>query len=335
MITAKNYAAQAEKFLREDLRGYMTARDYASLMDQFVNEIKQSVHFALPDTGSIFDDDKKGIRGEKVRLPFPKITIEYYCPEIKEVHDDSVWASKRLIYAQEVLTKDLREKIDAANRDQQDIVRQAVFNFEDEDIWIIVRAAVFYPHLNMWHPDVIGWVMPSSWDQEMFHNLVPITDRGTDYTNGETRMHGFPVSLCPDMLEQSQNVDDKDALECAMKDIASEVSAVLELCEALSCSNVHHHVVEQINPTVNERRIRDGKTPLYETRTLWIDVPGSDSGSSEHQGGTHRSPRQHLRRGHIRNLQSGKKVWVNATVVGSRDNGVINKAYGIKKLEMV
>ena len=133
MITAKNYAAQAEKFLRENLRGYMTARDYDSLMDQFVDEIKHSVHFALPDTGSIFDDDKKGIRGEKVRLPFPKITIEYYCPEIKEIDDDSIWASKRLIYAQEVLTKDLREMIDAANRDQQDIVRRAVVNFDDED----------------------------------------------------------------------------------------------------------------------------------------------------------------------------------------------------------
>lgn len=335
MITAKNYAAQAEKFLREDLRAYVTARDYSSLMNQFVDEIKHCVHFALPDTGSIFDNDKKGIRGEKVRLPFPKITIEYYCPDIEEKDEDSVWASKRLVYAQEVMTKDLREKIEAAKVDQQDIVRRAVSNFEDEDTWIIVRAAVFYPHLNMWHPDVIGWVMPSSWDQEIFHNLVPITDRGTDYSDGESRMHGFPVSLCPDMLEQSQNVDDKDALECAMKDIASEVSAVLELCEALSCSNVHHEIIEPVNHAVNQRRVRNGKVPMYETRTLWIDVPGADKGSSEWQGGTHRSPRQHLRRGHIRNLQSGKKVWVNATIVGAKESGFIHKTYGVKQAETV
>ena len=70
---------------------------------------------------------------------------------------------------------------------------------------------------------------------------------------------------------------------------------------------------------------------MYETRTLWIDVPEGSKNSGEWQGGTHRSPRQHLRRGHIRNLQNGKKVWVNAAVVGAKESGVICNNYAIRE----
>ena len=44
--------------------------------------------------------------------------------------------------------------------------------------------------------------------------------------------------------------------------------------------------------------------------------------------GTHESPRQHLRRGHIRRLESGN-IWVNACVVGNSEKGVIKKSYNV------
>jgi hypothetical protein len=158
-----------------------------------------------------------------------------------------------------------------------------------------------------------------------------ITDRATDHTGVGAAMHGFPTLLCPEIMKLGQEKDGDLALKHGIKDIAGEVSALLELCEALSCSNVHHQVMERINPTVNQRRIKDGKVPMYETRTLWIDTPGNSKGYGEWQGGTHRSPRQHLRRGHIRTLQSGKKVWVNAAVVGAKESGFIRKDYAIKE----
>jgi hypothetical protein len=174
--------------------------------------------------------------------------------------------------------------------------------------------------------------MPSAWDEPIAKDLMSITDRESEYYGKGLAMHGFPVLLCPEMIEFGRKIDGDSVLEHGMKDIASEVSALLELCEALSCSNVHHQVMESINPAINQRRIRDGKVPMYETRTLWIDVPGGSKDSGDWQGGTHRSPRQHLRRGHIRNLQSGKKVWVNAAVVGAKESGFIRKDYAIKEL---
>jgi hypothetical protein len=138
------------------------------------------------------------------------------------------------------------------------------------------------------------------------------------------------------MLAEREHLEETYGLDSAkkdlLKDISSEVSALLELCEALSCSNVKHEVIQTYHPNINQRRIRDGKTPFYETRTLWIDVPGGSKESGDPQGGTHRSPRQHLRRGHIRRLPTGKKVWVNAAVVGAKENGIIKKDYAIKEL---
>ena len=72
MITAKNYAAQAEKDLKTAFKAMCLEKDFERVTSIFTNEIKNAVHFALPDTGVIFDDAKKGIRGEKVRIPFPK-----------------------------------------------------------------------------------------------------------------------------------------------------------------------------------------------------------------------------------------------------------------------
>ena len=47
MITAKNYAAQAEKHLRADFKKHCNTEDYDYFMECFVDKIKDSVHFAL------------------------------------------------------------------------------------------------------------------------------------------------------------------------------------------------------------------------------------------------------------------------------------------------
>ena len=51
---------------------------------------------------------------------------------------------------------------------------------------------------------------------------------------------------------------------------------------------------------------------------------------SEELGGTHASPRTHLRRGHIRRLRWGPKVWVNSCVVNPGAIGGVNKDYAVR-----
>ena len=106
--------------------------------------------------------------------------------------------------------------------------------------------------------------------------------------------------------------------------------AVLELCEALSCSNVDSEVVELVDQRKNAKRIKQGKLPMYETRRLVIKAPITRGAASQAQGDSDRQgPREHLRRGHIRRLQDGRRIWVQSCVVGSRENGVIHKSYAV------
>ena len=109
------------------------------------------------------------------------------------------------------------------------------------------------------------------------------------------------------------------------------VLTALELCEALSCSNVESEPIEQIDARKNAKRIKQGKVPLYETRRLVVKAskrPSRRDGASD--GDSARStPREHLRRGHIRRLDETRRIWVNACVVGSRERGVIEKRYSV------
>jgi hypothetical protein len=112
-------------------------------------------------------------------------------------------------------------------------------------------------------------------------------------------------------------------------DIGAEAFCVLELIEALTCSNVNISTIQIPKPGVNERRLRDGKIPLYDTKILTLTAPNTTKQRGETLGGTHASPRTHLRRGHIRVVPSGFSVWVQAHSVG-REGG-IKKSYKIKK----
>lgn len=83
-----------------------------------------------------------------------------------------------------------------------------------------------------------------------------------------------------------------------------------------------------VRPTfTNQRKIAQGKLPSYEWRTVTIEQKAK---RSEHKGGTHASPRLHDRRGHMRNLSTGKCVWVRPCKVGSAELGTVFHDYEIR-----
>jgi hypothetical protein len=110
-------------------------------------------------------------------------------------------------------------------------------------------------------------------------------------------------------------------------DYADEIGALLLFIKALSCSNVK---IDKMAPTVKGKANvkRNGFIPYDSYHVLTIDLfnPTQKSDSVD-QHGTHASPREHLRRGHIRTLASGKKVWVNDTVVNKGAPNAVIKTY--------
>lgn len=120
------------------------------------------------------------------------------------------------------------------------------------------------------------------------------------------------------------NVSAMDA-ECPYELAAEPAVAVLSLLNALACSNVH---IERTSPKKAGKKVKTA-LPFDTYHILTIDVP-SKAGDGAATGG-HRSPREHLRRGHIRRLADGRRIWVNATVVSAgRGAGVVTKDYAVR-----
>jgi len=106
-------------------------------------------------------------------------------------------------------------------------------------------------------------------------------------------------------------------------------SVVLAFLNALQCSNVHIAKSEQ------KKIGKKIKTALaFDTyHILTIDAPGRHQSEGEGAGhfGSHRAPREHLRRGHIRRLAGNRRVWVNATVVAAgKSAGRVSKDYAVR-----
>ena len=112
-----------------------------------------------------------------------------------------------------------------------------------------------------------------------------------------------------------------------INDIKGELSTLIEFLACLNCSNVKSidvHPPEKLN----KHRKRKGKQPLSSYKIL--TVPGVQT-SNTSLGGTHASPRTHLRRGHIRRLRNGTRIWINAVVVNKDvTHGVVHKDYNVK-----
>ena len=112
-------------------------------------------------------------------------------------------------------------------------------------------------------------------------------------------------------------------------DYADELGALFLFLKALSCANVKS---TKMSPSVTGKANlkRNGYIPYDTYHVLTIDLNNSDvPGVEGNKCGTHASPREHLRRGHIRTLASGKTVWVNDTVVNKGAPNVVVKDYAV------
>ena len=110
-----------------------------------------------------------------------------------------------------------------------------------------------------------------------------------------------------------------------VNDYADEAGALLCFLNVLQCKNVQ---LERSDPKKAGKKIKTA-LPFDTYHVLTIDVPDK-AGDGASTGG-HRSPREHLRRGHIRRLADSRRIWVNATVVAAgRGAGVVTKDYAVR-----
>lgn len=105
------------------------------------------------------------------------------------------------------------------------------------------------------------------------------------------------------------------------------IRMLLKSIEIFSCSNVHLQKNDCIDFT--EHKISNRKNlPKFSYHTVHINL-NKETIKSGVGASKHASPRLHLRRGHIRRLQSGVKVWVTSCLVGDKNKGIVTSEYKI------
>lgn len=117
--------------------------------------------------------------------------------------------------------------------------------------------------------------------------------------------------------------------EDALQSVAVELRVVAHFAMLCGCDNVNAKKIHTVDKKLAKRTAERNGTPHndYWMLDVYMNEEYESSGSGE--GGSHSSPRFHVRRGHIRRYQTGKTTWVKQHTVGTPELGVIKKDYRV------
>jgi len=134
-------------------------------------------------------------------------------------------------------------------------------------------------------------------------------------------------SVMPDLFDKIKNETFGGSLanfaESMAQDYQDELWAYTDFCRVLHDNHVTFDDVEP-DAKLNKMRRARGKAPLFTYKVLTI---GKKKRKSRHLGGTHASPRSHLRRGYYRTSRNGIRHWVQPCMVKGETDGFVHKDY--------
>lgn len=309
MIEPLNYLRQAQEDLAQKWLPF--ARRYHPKDAQQGLSLLQAARgapkFVLPRGGRLLNDRLKGLPRQP-KLPFETLVLEYESDAEGQGIVEQVYEGKPVSCPRRVVV---------AWQDGHSICVQALFFMLTSEgyAWTVTPyfAQVFCDesHAPTRAPTYKG--------QPVLPHLL------------DTSTPASHLSLCFHAVGTIAEQSSADWRGSAYLDMLDEVNAVLELIEALSCSNVHHEAlpVRKLNKSAAKR----GALPFDEYRVLVV-VRGPSGEAQEpvvRVGNGHRSPREHLRRGHIRIYESGRQIWINPTLVNAGVGGKITTVRDMRR----
>lgn len=121
-----------------------------------------------------------------------------------------------------------------------------------------------------------------------------------------------------------------DWRERASVDLVDEARTVMEFLEALSCSNVG------FSDYLSSQK-KSGKTNkknlCFDSYRVLSLKPSTELKKKENNNIIHidnrLSPREHLRRGHVRHYASGLKIWINNMIINAGAGNKVSKIYKV------
>lgn len=312
-VTPGNFAAKARRFMLDEIKRDKADRpDDIPVLHRLADMVRDAVHFVLPDGGALLDDGLRGLVGHEARLPFPLLTLEYRVPAPLDAIPDAMCAViARLVIAKECTAREAAQLAFSAEPSFAklgDAPGIFVTSYVRKDRVSAARSG------REWMSSCVGTFVPRDWQC------------GVADESGKPAIHYYTLVVMPNKPHRMVNRFGSEVAACEFyRRVEMDISRVLEFCEALTCRNVRADTLVKGNSTLNARRERDGKLPLYETRVLTLDGEHLLAGIGSN--GPRSQPRPHLRRGHIRRLPSGN-VWVTSTIVNAHAKVALRASAG-------
>ena len=236
-------------------------------------------------------------------LDLVKMSQKFILPRGGRLHDDREYRAldetEQLRLPHPFIALEFQTGDDVAPRiiGKEKSSKRVIFARE-QDNWIVLLVA--------WWRDATGaWVI----DPQFGIPRVNYLDR-TKKIEGYTAMR----------LSLPQNISSVDG-----QSLATEAGTLLCFLNAMQCSNVHAAKLAKKN---NQKK---PKSALRFDDYHILTIDGSREFALSACGdGSHRSPREHLRRGHIRRIQDGRRIWVNAAMVNPGVGGKVTKDYLVR-----
>lgn len=286
--------------------------DFAKNYEKEYNEIVDSVKFDLGGIRSI-ELMKELSSGEFYELPFENCLFE--------ITDDQSDSFDKYY----ILASDKNDSISAKCFIKY---KSGKFTFADYELFIDKKTKeVFHISLNKkCFIDLIERVIP-----EYKHYRCSPIYVVNKYRDSALKAVG--LELRANEISQVEAEHDLLRTQSEMIKLDREIAytvitMLIKSVEIFSCSNVH---LQRNNADVPVgRKISDsGNLPQFSYHTVHIKTNKESTERSVGGGNKHASPRLHLRRGHIRRLQSGVKVWVSSCLVGDKNKGIIMSDYKV------
>ncbi|WP_156901452.1 hypothetical protein [Azohydromonas australica] len=332
-----NYCAHAIEDLKELSKATkFTAPRSSRAIQTVISMLRNSIKFLLPNCCELIDpEDFRQAHLDMARLPYPCVAFEApwekenVCLRMGEFAE--ALSTRRIALCWE---SDPANEVFPGSNDWLEYYPDGgvfvlpVYYSDDHRQWMVGAGGLFIPHSN--------FIRKATFEPKLPGSLIA---KETRVQNGEAKASANeylaePFEVLPEMVEQlAYAFGSRDkATANIILNASDEVTMMIQACSVLNCANVTT-VDMRAEPVINRKRIARGKQPFFSYKVLQLSAEPQTHAVATVAGekGTHASPRMHLRRGHLRRLES-KSIWVRHTMVNAGSKlGAVVKDYRINR----
>ncbi len=330
-----NYSAHAIEGLKQfadDLSSWAPASYQA--LHNVIGMLQDGVKFLLPNKCELLDPTELGqTHLDLIKLPFPCTIFEapwHGEGDIISVGDvKQVPATKRIALCWE------------STSDYEPLPRLDKIHKSFPKGGIFVYSIFWVPSFNRWVPSVGGCFVP--YDNKVIkldlENALPasrianeaVIKSGLAQEKGAKQYRSEPFFLLPEVFERSvQAYGSSDrAFADILMETRDETMMLIQACSVLNCANIETGEIEA-PIALNKKRVAKGLQPFFSYKVLQLSEKRF-GGDDSNFGGTHAAPRMHLRRGHLRRLET-RTIWIRPAMVNANSAiGIVEKDYKLRR----